>query len=69
LLKKADEAVGRFTLAHPTINVPEGFEDYLLVNKKYNLHTDDTQHANKQVIYSLFICFLSLLFLIVFFIH
>jgi len=48
-LKQADEAVGRFTLAQPTMNAPEGFEDYLLVNSNYKLHPDDTHDANEQV--------------------
>jgi len=49
-LKQADEAIGRFTVARPTVNVPEGFEDYLLVNNNYNLHDDDdAQDVDKQV--------------------
>jgi len=49
LLKQADEAIGRFTVAQPTVNVPEGFEDYLLVNKNYNLHAHDKHDANEEV--------------------
>ena len=54
LLKRADEAIDRFTVARPTVNVPEGFEDYLLVKKNYDLIDDDKQHDNEQVMCRLF---------------
>ena len=53
-LKLADETIGKFTLAQPTVHVPEGFEDYLLVKKNYQLHDNDTQSANEEVICGLF---------------
>jgi len=55
LLKRADEAIDRFTVARPTVNVPEGFEDYLLVKKNYDLIDDDKQHDNEQVMCRLFV--------------
>jgi len=49
LLKLVDEAISKFTLARPVVRVPEGFEDFLLVNKNYRLHDYDNHSASEQV--------------------
>lgn len=59
LLKKADETVGEFSLAQPTIHVPEGFEEYLLVNKNYQLHGTDEQDALEEEVMCLFALFIT----------
>ena len=49
-MKLADEAIGKFTVAQPTVHVPKGFEDYLLVSKKYDLHDCNNNTANEEVL-------------------
>jgi len=49
-MKLADETISKFTLTQPTVHVPEGFEDYLLVTKNYQLHDNDNQNASEEVI-------------------
>jgi len=49
-MKLADETISKFTVAQPTVHVPEGFEDYLLVTKNYQLHDNDNQNASEEVI-------------------
>ena len=50
-MKLADETISKFTVAQPTVHVPEGFEDYLLVTKNYQLHDNDNQNASEEVIW------------------
>jgi len=50
-MKLADETLSKFSQARPTIHVPEGFEDYLLFSKNYNLHDNNNHNAaNEEVI-------------------
>ena len=53
-LQLADDTISKFSLAQPPVHVPAGFEDYLLVRKKYQLHDNNNQEAIEEVMYGLF---------------
>jgi len=68
-MKLADEAIGKFTVAQPTVHVPKGFEDYLLVSKKYDLHDCNNNTANEEVLWFIYLFFFVFIAAYLFIVH
>jgi len=50
-LKLAEEAFGKFTQAQHAVFVPEGFEDFVLVNKNYTVLSESNRDINDEVMW------------------